>query len=70
MSLNINEAVEAIKRVGSSNARCVPMSGQNADGQHQIEIKENGSWTAIVTGLKKRMAEDLISQATNRVLLG
>jgi hypothetical protein len=70
MTLNINEAVQKIKQVGGSNARIVPMTGENITGKCQIEIREGNDWHAIVTGLTQRMAEDLVLQATNRVLLG
>lgn len=69
-SLNLNEAIEAIKKAGVRNARCVPMEGQAIDGNYQIEVRENGSWAVIVTNVKQRMAEDIISQASNRVILG
>lgn len=71
MAININEAIQKIKQVGASSVRTVPMAGEAVDGgQYQIEVQENGSWTAIVTGVKKTMAEDIIRQATNRVILG
>lgn len=69
--INVNEAIQKIKKVGQTNARAVPMPGQSvADGNYQIEIKEGSSWHPIVTGIKKRMAEDLINQAVNKVILG
>jgi len=70
MVLNINEAIAKIKAVGATNVRSVPMPGNTPSGQYQVEIKENAVWVPIVTGLNKRMAEDIITQATNRVLLG
>lgn len=70
MAIKVNEITEAVKKAGSSNTRVVPMAGSGLDGLHQIEVKENGSWNSVASGLSKRMAEDLIQQATNRVLLG
>jgi hypothetical protein len=71
MALDLAAAVQRIKRVGQTNVRAVPMSGQNVQGgDYQIEICEGGSWSAIVTGIKQPMAEDIISQASNRVILG
>ena len=67
---DINEAIQKIKSVGSSAVRVVPMNGQTVDGNHQIEINQNGNWTTILTGVKRPMAEDIIRQATNKVLLG
>lgn len=66
----MNEAVTRIKKAGSSKVRAVPISGGNIDGDYQIEVMEDAGWVAVVSGLKKAMAEDLISQSLNRVLLG
>ena len=71
MPINVNEAVERIKKAGTNNVRAVPMPGHHVlDGQHQIEVRENAAWAPILTGVSKRIAEDLISQAVNRVILG
>ena len=70
MVLNINEAIAKIKAVGPTNVRSVPMPGNTPTGQYQVEVKEGVTWMPIITGLTKRMAEDVIAQATNRVLLG
>lgn len=70
MPANINEAIQKIKAVGPNSVRIVPMQGQPVDGDHQVEIHENGSWTPVVIGIKRPMAEDIVRQATNRVLLG
>ncbi len=71
MALDLAAAVQKIKGVGQTNVRVVPMSGQNIHGgDYQIEINESGSWSAIVSGIKQRIAEDIVAQATNRVLLG
>lgn len=68
--ININEAIQRIRQAGSKNVRCVPMAGQPVmDGDYQIEIL-NDTWSPIVTGVKKKIAEDLIAQATNKVILG
>ena len=51
--------------------RIIPMVNQNAlDGLQQIEIKENGNWSTVVTGVTKKMAEDIVGQAVNRTILG
>lgn len=67
--VNMNEAIRKIRSVGPQSVRAVPMPDQPVDGDYQIEIN-NGGWEPIVTGVKKQMAEDIIRQATNRVLLG
>lgn len=68
--INLNETIQRIRAVGAHNARSVPMAGESIDGQHQIEIKEDSGWQPIVSGITKRTAEDIISQATNKVILG
>jgi hypothetical protein len=71
MPHNLNETIQQIKAAGANNARAVPMSGQSvANGDYQIEIKESNSWKVVMSGIKKQMAEDLIAQAVNRVILG
>jgi len=71
MPVNINEAIQKIKRAGAANVRTVPMDGQSVnDGNYQIDIRNNGGWDTILVGVKKQMAEDIIRQATNKVLLG
>jgi hypothetical protein len=66
MTANINEAIAKIKTVGKINTRIVTIT----EGKCQIEIRENGDWTPIVTGVTSHTAEDIISQATNRVICG
>lgn len=71
MSVSISEAVSAIKKAGAINTRISQMPGATIDGLHQIEIQSApGVWTPVVTGLKRQMAENLIKEATNRVILG
>jgi len=71
MPINVNEAIQQIKRAGASCARAVPMPNQNVNsGDYQIEIKANEIWSPIVTGVSKKIAEDIINQSTNRVILG
>ena len=71
MPINQNEAIQKIKTVGPANVRVIPMPGQNImTGNYQIEVQDGGNWSSIVVGIKKSMAEDIVSQATNRVILG
>jgi hypothetical protein len=71
MPVNVNEAVARIKSVGSSNVRSVPMDGQNVhSGAYQIEVKENNNWVPIAECPNKKIADEIISQATNKVILG
>lgn len=71
MPINVNEAVQKIKAVGGVNVRIVPMPNQNVmTGDHQIEVRDNGAWCPIVIGIKRLMAEEIVNQALNRVILG
>jgi len=70
MPINFNETIQRIKQAGSTGVRSVPMPNQPIDGDYQIEILTEGNWTPLVTGINKKTAEDIISQATNRVILG
>ena len=65
--MTINEAVEKIKKAGPSNTQITPMSDSD---RFKIEINLGQGWATILTGLKRVMAEDVIRQASNRVLLG
>lgn len=69
--INVSGATVAIKKAGASNVRVTPVPGQSVtDGDHQIEINENGVWSVVVTGIKKPIAEQIVSQALNRVICG
>jgi hypothetical protein len=71
MTVNINDAIQKIKQVGASKTRIVPMEGQNAlEGHQRIEILLDGKWESVVSGLNRKMAEELVAQASNRVILG
>ena len=70
MSLNLNEAKAKIKKAGQQNVRVVPMPGSGFNGDHQIEIRDNGTWCAIVTGLRKAIAESIVQDQLNRTILG
>jgi len=68
--INLNEAIQRIKKAGSTNVRAVPMPGKNVNEDHQIEIKEGNTWLPIVDGIPRSAAMDIINQATNRTILG
>jgi hypothetical protein len=68
--MNINEAVQKIKKVGVANVRVLPMEGQSFTGLHKIEIRDQGAWAIVLEGLEKCMAESLVRQAVNKVILG
>ena len=66
MSINPDAITETIKRAGKINTRVTP----TADGKTQIEINEGGSWRVIQSGISQRIAENLVKQATQGVILG
>jgi hypothetical protein len=69
--VDISEAIVKIKSAGAGRVRSVPMAGESAvTGKYQIELQENGVWSPIARGMSRKMCEDVISQALNRVILG
>jgi negative regulator of sigma E activity len=69
--LNLNEATQRIKKAGANNVRAVPMPGADVHtGAYRIEINEGNAWITIVESLPRSTAQDLIAQATNRVICG
>mgnify|MGYP001594996388 CR=1 FL=1 len=65
MTANINDAIQKIKSLGLSNTRIVS-SGEKSC----IEVRENGQWNKVIVGVTQRIAEDIVAQATNKVILG
>ena len=71
MSINVNDAVQAIRKAGSINTRISQMAGETMDGSHQIEVQNSpGIWQVVLVGIKKPLAESIVREATNRVILG
>lgn len=71
MNIDVSKASLAIKEAGANNVRVTPMPGQSiTEGDHQIEIKKGESWSPVVSGIKKIIAEQIVSQALNRVICG
>lgn len=71
MALDVNNVTVLIRKAGAGKVRVIPMPGQNVlDGDHQIEINENGAWSTIAIGVKKPIAEHMVSSALNRVICG
>ena len=71
MPVNLNEAIQKIKKVGPSQVRTVPMPGQDVlTGRYKVEILESGLWSTVVENIPQSTATDLIRQATNRTICG
>jgi len=66
--MNMSPLVDKIKN--SANSRVVPMPGESIDGKYQIEVYTNNKWETIISGLGKSIAEDIVRQASNKVILG
>lgn len=68
---NLSEAIQQIKTAGAKNVRVVPMSGQPVNtGLYMVEVRQGSNWVGIVDGVSKAVAEGIVSQAVNRVILG
>lgn len=61
----IKEAVDKIRQVGTNNTRITPVGNKC-----KIEVNIGGNWAALLSNLDRNVAEDIIRQATNRVILG
>ena len=69
--ININEAVKKIKGAGADKVRAVPMAGQNVQtGLYEIQVLTPDGWTAIAEGMTQATANNIISQAVNKVICG
>jgi hypothetical protein len=69
--VDVNYVVSRVKAAGATNCRVVPMAGQQINGGlHQIEVKDNGTWTPVAVNIDKAIAENIVSHATNRVICG
>ena len=61
------DTIQQIREAGTNNARITNMAGtQNV----KIEINKNGQWVTIMRDLKQSIAEDILRQANNRLILG
>lgn len=62
----VKEAVEKIRQVGVDNARIT----QLGNGKAKIEVKTKAGWVSVLSNINSRIAEDILRQATNKVILG
>jgi len=68
--INLNEVTNRIKAAGRKNVRLIVMDGQDiATGDYKIEVFD-GQWITIAEGVKKNIAESMITQALNKIILG
>lgn len=65
--MDLLEAAERVKRTGRNSSRIVP---SNCGETYNIEILENGSWLPILTNVDKNIAESIINQQRDNVILG
>lgn len=64
---NYKDAVNRIREAGSGNTRISPIPNSR---KVKVEIKVNNSWVTVLRDLDQTIAEDVLRQATNKVLLG
>lgn len=63
---NLSETIQQIKKHGPQNAKIIP----NENGKYKIVISTPQGQVTIANNLNRNIAEDIIRQATNRVILG
>lgn len=63
----VQEAVQKIREHGIGNTRITPISGSD---KVKIEVKSNSHWVTVLKDITQPMAEDVMRQASSRVILG
>ena len=63
--MTIKEAVERIKQAGN-NVRITPTE----DKKCKIEVNTGSGWATLLKDLNRNMAEDVIRQSKDKLLLG
>ncbi len=64
--MNLQEAITEVRSSGVQNTRITPIAGTK---KSKIEVNKNGQWTEVLQ-IDSILAEDVIKQATNRVICG
>ena len=64
---NLSKIIETIKKAGPNNTRITPIPGTD---KFMIEINLGSGWASVMKGLKQQMAEDIVRQASSRIILG
>ena len=62
----IKEVVSKIKKAGVENVRKIPAT----NGMVEIQIRAGDSWYTIMEDVPAKSADDIIRQASNKVILG
>jgi len=65
--MSLKETIERVKSVGIDKARIVPA---DKSGKFVLEIEENKQWVKVTKPMSRTMTEDVLRQATNKVILG
>lgn len=68
--IDINSVSMKIKTAGVNKTRIVPVEGDGFNGLQQIQIMEGSEWVTVATGMEKAIAEQIVQNATNRVICG
>lgn len=68
---SLNTVLQLIKEAGPTKTRVVPMEGQSVlNGRFRIQITDGTNWSDVLSDVPRSTAEDLVKQATNRIILG
>lgn len=65
--MQLNEVIQRIQKAGADKASAEPMSGGK---KWRIVLQTPAGRATLKDNLTQAMAEDIIRQATNRVILG
>lgn len=68
--MNLTEVVAKIKSAGKDKVRIVAEDSNQPMAKQLIQVMENGCWVTILSSPEKQLAEKVVGQAVNRVILG
>jgi hypothetical protein len=63
---SLKEVISRIQHAGTDKVRTIPSGPTKVF----IEIFEDGKWTRVLKELDRSIAEDVIKQATSKLILG
>lgn len=61
----IREAVEQIKKAGLDKVRKIP----EPNGRTKIQVNLSGAWVTVFEAISPKSADDIIRQASDRVIM-
>lgn len=63
--MNMKEIISQLRQAGKKNIRIVQQQEECT-----IEVNNGSSWSPVLSGIKKDLAEDIVQQSVGNVLLG